>query len=65
MPGRHNCADTPSCFLITSEGWEAELGLSDLCEEDSAQIGPVGIAFGATGQYQILNSFLDSGRRVV
>jgi hypothetical protein len=53
MPGRHNCTDTPSCFPIASERWEAELGLADLYGEDSAQIGPVVIAYGETGQQLI------------
>jgi hypothetical protein len=57
MPGRHNCTDTPSCFPIASERWEAELGLSYLRGEDSAQIGPVEIAYGATSQQLIPQFF--------
>jgi hypothetical protein len=57
MPGRHNCTDTPNCFLIASERWEEELGLSDLRGEDSAHIGPIGIAYGATGQQLIPQFF--------
>jgi hypothetical protein len=57
MPGRHNCTGTPSCFLVASEQWGAELGLSDLRGEDSAQRGPVVIAYSATGQQLILQFF--------
>jgi hypothetical protein len=58
MPGRHNCTDSPSCFPKASERWEAELGFSNLRGEDSAQIEPVRIAYGATSQQLIPQFFV-------
>jgi hypothetical protein len=54
----HSCKGTPSCSPGASEQEVAGRGLADLRGEDSAQIGPVVIAYDATGQQLIPQFFV-------
>jgi hypothetical protein len=53
----HSCTDTPICSPEASERWEAALDLSDRRGEDSALIGSVVSACGATCSQLTLQFF--------